>query len=75
MKRREMIRAASALAASPLFFNGTISAMHSGDNPGLSNVKRFGDGRDWFFQKRVYIPFRAGTNSINGGQGFREKNM
>jgi alpha-L-fucosidase len=66
MKRREMIRAASALAASPLFFNGTISAMHSGDNPGLSNVKRFGDGRDWFFQKRYGMFIHWGLYSIPG---------
>ena len=66
MKRREMIRTASALAAAPLFFPGSINDF--GISPGMTwgseKVKRFGDSRDWFFDKRYGMFIHWGLYSI-----------
>jgi alpha-L-fucosidase len=66
MKRREMIKTASLMAATPMFFPGSISGL--GNTPGFSwgkeKVKRFGDSRDWFFEKRFGMFIHWGLYSI-----------
>jgi len=66
MKRREMIRTASAMAAAPLLFRNAMSV--PGASPGLitlpRNDKRFGDSRDWFFEKRYGMFIHWGLYSI-----------
>jgi alpha-L-fucosidase len=68
MKRRDMIKAAGALAATPLFLNENLASL--GSDPDFvqipSIVKRFGDGRDWFFQKRYGMFVHWGLYSIPG---------
>jgi alpha-L-fucosidase len=63
-----MIKAATSLAAVPMLFPG---AMASGDTfsitgTGTSEIKRFGDGRDWFFEKRYGMFIHWGLYSIPG---------
>ncbi len=58
-----MIKAASALAAAPLYLRGTTSRdILFGDQKG--SVKRFGDERDWFFEKRYGMFIHWGLYSI-----------
>ena len=48
-----MIKATTALATAPLFANKTFPVSFT-DSPGVASFptfKRFGDGRDWFFEK------------------------
>jgi alpha-L-fucosidase len=68
MKRRDMIKAAGALAATPLFLNETISSFHSASDfiKPISVIKRFGDARDWFFEKRYGMFVHWGLYSIPG---------
>jgi alpha-L-fucosidase len=68
MKRRDMIKAAGTLAATPLFLNSTLSHVESVTQPFKSplEVKRFGDGRDWFFKKRFGMFVHWGLYSIPG---------
>jgi alpha-L-fucosidase len=68
MQRREMIKAAGALATSPLFFNETLSSFYSegGFPTSPSGIKKFGDGRDWFFEKRYGMFIHWGLYSIPG---------
>lgn len=66
MKRRDMIKAAGTLAAAPLFFPGSLSAFQpsSGIMSGTEKVKKFGDSRDWFFEKRYGMFVHWGIYSI-----------
>lgn len=66
MKRREMIKTASALAAAPLFFPGPFGTVgnNSGMTWGTEKVRRFGDSRDWFFEKRYGMFIHWGLYSI-----------
>jgi alpha-L-fucosidase len=66
MKRREMIKAAGVLAATPLFFGGeaTPELTAVSVSPGPAGIKRFGDGRDWFFEKRYGMFIHWGLYSI-----------
>ena len=64
MKRRQMIKTASALAAAPLFLPGSIPSFIPSVKPGSQKVKRFGDGRDWFFEKRYGMFVHWGIYSI-----------
>jgi alpha-L-fucosidase len=68
MKRREMIKAAGALAATPWLMQGAFDPPESDFNffRPVSNVKRFGDGRDWFFEKRYGMFVHWGLYSIPG---------
>jgi alpha-L-fucosidase len=63
-----MIKAAGALAATPLFLNDTISSLASESQliNRQSNIKRFGDGRDWFFENRYGMFVHWGLYSIPG---------
>jgi len=68
MKRRDMIKAAGTLAATPLFMNNTLASIGGGSEalPWLPEVKRFGDGRDWFFKSRFGMFVHWGLYSIPG---------
>jgi alpha-L-fucosidase len=68
MKRREMIKTSAALAAIPLFFSGTLPAdsIVPVTGTGTSMIKRFGDDRDWFFDKRYGMFIHWGLYSIQG---------
>ena len=63
-----MIRAAAALAASPLIIPDIISssAMSYSSKSQSGGIKRFGDGRDWFFEKRYGMFIHWGIYSIPG---------
>lgn len=66
MKRREMIKAAGTLAATPLFINGIPCILNQipGEMEIPFEIKRFGDGRDWFFEKRFGMFVHWGLYSI-----------
>jgi hypothetical protein len=68
MKRRDMIKAVGTLAATPFLLNNAMSSLpaDSGVFQIASNIKRFGDGRDWFFQKRYGMFVHWGLYSILG---------
>lgn len=84
MKRREMIKAASTFAVAPLLFPGSIPSFNSDSaiSQEMAKVRRFGDSRDWFFEKRygmfihwAYIQFLPGMNSTSGVPVYRVQNM
>jgi alpha-L-fucosidase len=66
MQRREMIKKATAFAAAPLFMPGTLTAFQV--NPVNvqpdDRLKRFGDGRDWFFERRYGMFVHWGLYAI-----------
>ncbi|MBK7628344.1 MAG: alpha-L-fucosidase [Bacteroidales bacterium] len=66
MKRREMIKKATLLASTPLLLPGPFYGF--GNSPGYTwsneKVKRFGDSRDWFFEKRYGMFIHWGLYSI-----------
>jgi alpha-L-fucosidase len=68
MKRRDMIKAAGTLAATPLFANSTLASLSSETEVFTIplEVKRFGDGRDWFFTNRFGLFVHWGLYSIPG---------
>lgn len=68
MKRREMIKATGALAAAPFILPDSIGSLQtlSGFASDTGKVKRFGDGRDWFFEKRFGMFIHWGLYSIPG---------
>jgi alpha-L-fucosidase len=68
MKRREMIKAVTSMAATPLFIKGSVTASLSshGYLPEVEKVRRFGDGRDWFFENRYGMFVHWGLYSIPG---------
>jgi alpha-L-fucosidase len=68
MKRRDMIKTAAALSAVPLFLPGSMPQFinTSGSSWGSEKVKRFGDSRDWFFEKRYGMFVHWGLYSIPG---------
>ncbi len=61
-----MIKRTTALVAAPLIFPGTISGFNI--NPDLmkeaESIQRFGDERDWFFEKRYGMFVHWGLYSI-----------
>jgi alpha-L-fucosidase len=72
MKRRELLRSSAALAVSTSL-PGWAVAMHGsrtftvGEHWGRSSViPRFGDGRDWFFERRYGMFVHWGIYSIPG---------
>lgn len=63
-----MIKTAGTAAAAPLIMGNVFSSL---TRPGelsfsLSEIKRFGDGRDWFFEKRFGMFVHWGLYSIQG---------
>jgi alpha-L-fucosidase len=68
MKRREMIKATTTLAVTPLFLPGSFGSCRDSDDilSGAEKVKRFGDDRDWFFDKRYGMFVHWGLYSILG---------
>ncbi len=72
MKRRDLLKSAAAIAAMP-FFAQWASAHVSGENnflenpnKGINGIPRFGDGRDWFFERRYGMFVHWGVYSIPG---------
>lgn len=76
MKRRDLIKSTPALAVAPFIpsWAGIATAKDNGsgvfpaDQPGkkISNIPRFGDGRDWFFERRYGMFVHWGIYSIPG---------
>jgi alpha-L-fucosidase len=68
MKRRDMIKAAGTFAAAPLFFTGQghLFQNATGFSGETKKIKRFGDDRDWFFEKRYGMFVHWGLYSILG---------
>jgi alpha-L-fucosidase len=64
MKRRDMIKAASLAAAAPLFRPLSHFEINSLPENTVQRNKRFGDGRDWFFEKRYGMFVHWGLYSI-----------
>jgi alpha-L-fucosidase len=71
MKRRELIKSSAALAFAPVI--PAWSVTNSGSGPGFAagqdsmpNIPRFGDGRDWFFERRYGMFVHWGIYSIPG---------
>jgi len=73
MKRRDLLKSAAALAVTPLFAKWTMARNASGEhnlialpdnNPG--DIPRFGDERDWFFDRRYGMFVHWGLYSIPG---------
>lgn len=66
MKRREMIKTASILATAPMLIKDAFASGVKGYSPVItaSKVKRFGDGRDWFFKNRYGMFLHWGIYSI-----------
>jgi alpha-L-fucosidase len=73
MKRRDLLKTAAAFAATPLFSSwaGAINLpeqtntnQKSGNNS--AGIKRFSDGRDWFFENRYGMFVHWGLYSIPG---------
>jgi len=73
MKRRDLLKTAAAFAATPLFSSwagANIIPKQINTNPDSVNnsagIKRFGDGRDWFFENRYGMFVHWGLYSIPG---------
>lgn len=73
MKRRDLLKTAAALAVTPFvspFANAvSLSSRNVSQENQLktsSGIKRFGDGRDWFFEKRYGMFVHWGLYSIPG---------
>lgn len=68
MKRREMIKTVSSLSAVPFILPGSVSLISGpfGELKAASGINRFGDARDWFFEKRFGMFVHWGLYSIPG---------
>lgn len=69
MKRRDLIKTASVIAAAPFLSSWTneFSGFEQSVKEPLPNqVSRFGDGRDWFFERRYGMFVHWGIYSIPG---------
>lgn len=73
MKRRDLLKSAAAIAAIPLFAQWTGAIPVSGEKTLLEypdrntlGIPRFGDGRDWFFDRRFGMFVHWGLYSIPG---------
>ncbi len=69
MKRRDLLKSASLLAAAPLFssFSNEFSEFENNDLQTKTNqIQHFGDGRDWFFELRYGMFVHWGLYSIPG---------
>ena len=58
MKRRDLLKTAAAFAATPIFspfahaINFSENSISIGPEKKSPGIAHFGDGRDWFFEKR-----------------------
>jgi alpha-L-fucosidase len=73
VKRRDLLKTAAAFAATPLFSSWAGAINLSGQTNTYQNsvnnsagLKRFGDGRDWFFDNRYGMFVHWGLYSIPG---------
>jgi alpha-L-fucosidase len=68
MNRRELIKTASLAASLPFITSGSMGFTVSTQNAPKHgvNLKRFGDGRDWFFEHRYGLFVHWGLYSIPG---------
>lgn len=65
MKRRQLLKTAAAISAAPFFLPYSIPVHEAFlENSNKSGVKKFGDGRDWFFEKRYGLFIHWGLYSI-----------
>jgi alpha-L-fucosidase len=70
MQRRELLKSAAALSLTPLMPVQALSGSPAGqsvpDVQAKKGVPRFGDGRDWFFERRYGMFVHWGLYSIPG---------
>lgn len=73
MKRRDLLKSAAAIAATPIFTNWAQASYFSGEKTQVlkpdqkpTAIPRFGDGRDWFFERRYGMFVHWGLYSIPG---------
>lgn len=73
MKRRDLLKTAAALAVTPFISSwaeavNLSSKNYAPENPEKKSdgIKRFGDGRDWFFENRFGMFVHWGLYSIPG---------
>jgi alpha-L-fucosidase len=68
MKRRDLIKSASVIAAAPFLSSWANTISFPGNSsPVVTNqIPRFGDGRDWFFERRYGMFVHWGLYSIPG---------
>lgn len=68
MKRRELIKTLPVIAAAPFFKSWTnaISFPENLNQVEPNKIPRFGDGRDWFFNRRYGVFVHWGLYSIPG---------
>lgn len=68
MKRRDLIKSASVIAAAPFLSSWANAISFPGNSsPIVTNqIPRFGDGRDWFFERRYGMFVHWGLYSIPG---------
>ncbi len=61
-----MIKAAGALAAAPVFFGNASGIPGNGSTESVprQEIRKFGDGRDWFFEKRFGMFIHWGIYAI-----------
>ena len=69
MKRRDLLKSASLIATAPFISSWTseLSYVEEKEVSTLkNNISRFGDGRDWFFERRYGMFVHWGIYSIPG---------
>jgi len=73
MKRRDLLKSTAAIAATPFFANWAGAVPSSSERSPLANqdikpggIQRFGDSRDWFFERRYGMFVHWGLYSIPG---------
>jgi len=71
MNRRNLLKSATTIAAIPFFALGAIPVSGENtfsDNPDkkINSIPRFGDARDWFFERRFGMFVHWGLYSIPG---------
>lgn len=66
MKRRDLLKSASVIAAAPLFsaWSERFSESGSTSQTLINQISRFGDDRDWFFEKRYGMFVHWGLYAI-----------
>ncbi len=66
MKRRDLLKSASVLAAAPFLSAWTNKFSDVGDNQQttINQISRFSDGRDWFFERRYGMFVHWGLYAI-----------
>jgi len=73
MNRRDLLKSAAAFAATPMFLPWAKAMnlpepkdTHTDSGINSGGIKRFGDGRDWFFENRYGMFVHWGLYSIPG---------